>query len=80
MRRTALICSLLLSLAGSSFAAAAEELPNYATQPAVVSTSPAQPAEPKEAESSIDTSQAEEHAADNNIVSTAPTVPATPKQ
>lgn len=80
MRRTALICSLLLSLAGSSFAAAAEELPNYATQPAVVSTSPAQPAEPTEAESSIDTSQAEEHAADNNIVSTAPTIPATPKQ
>lgn len=80
MRRTALICSLLLSLAGSSFAAAAEELPNYATQPAVVSTSPAQPAEPTEAESSIDTSQAEEHAADNNILSTAPTVPATPKQ
>lgn len=80
MRRTALICSLLLSLASSSFAAAAEELPNYATQPAVVSTSPAQPAEPTEAESSIGTSQAEEHAADNNIVSTAPTVPATPKQ
>lgn len=80
MRRTVLICSLLLSLAGSSFAATAEELQNYATQPAVVSTSPAQPAEPKEAESSIDTSQAEEHAADNNIVSTAPTVPATPKQ
>ncbi len=80
MRRTALICSLLLSLAGSSFAAAAEELPNYATQPAVVSTSPAQPAEPTEAESSIDTSQAEETAADNNIVSTAPTVPAVPKQ
>ena len=80
MRRTVLICSLLLSLAGSSFAATAEELPNYATQPTVVSTSPAQQAEPTEAESSIDTSQAEEHAADNNIVSTAPTVPATPKQ
>lgn len=80
MRRTSLICSLLLSLAGSSFAAAAEELPNYATQPAVVSTSPAQPAEPTEAESSIDSSQAEENTADNNIVSTAPTVPATPKQ
>ena len=80
MRRTVLICSLLLSLAGSSFAAAAEELPNYATQPAVVSTSPAQQAEPTEAESSIDTSQAEEHAADNNIVSTAPTVPAETKQ
>lgn len=71
MRRTALICSLLLSLAGSSFAAAAEELPNYATQPAVVSTSPAQPAEPTEAESSIDAS-----AADNTVN----TVPATPKQ
>lgn len=80
MRRAALICSLLLCLSGSSFAAAVEELPNYATQPAVVSTSPAQPAEPTEAESSIDTSQAEEHAADNNILSTAPTVPATPKQ
>lgn len=69
MRRTSLICSLLLSLAGSSFAAAAEELPNYATQPAVVSTSPAQPAEPTEAESSIDAS-----AADNTVN----TVPATP--
>lgn len=80
MRRTSLICSLLLSLAGSSFAAAAEELPNYATQPAVVSTSPAQPAEPTEAESSIDSSQAEENTADNNIVSTVPTVPASPKQ
>lgn len=44
MRRTSLICSLLLSLAGSSFAAAAEELPNYATQPAVVSTTPTKPA------------------------------------
>lgn len=71
MRRTALICSLLLSLAGSSFASAAEELPNYATQPAVVSTSPAQPAEPTEAESSIDASAAD---------STVNTVPATPKQ
>lgn len=71
MRRTALICSLLLSLAGSSFAAAAEELPNYATQPAVVSNSPAQPAEPTEAESSIDASAAD---------STISTVPATPKQ
>lgn len=44
MKRTALICSLLLSLAGSSFAAAAEELPNYVTQPAVVSTTPTKPA------------------------------------
>ena len=71
MRRTVLICSLLLSLAGSSFAATAEELQNYATQPAVVSTSPAQPAEPTEAESSIDASAAD---------STGNTVPATPKQ
>lgn len=45
MRRTVLICSLLLSLAGSSFAAAAEELwQNYQQQPAVVSTTPTKPA------------------------------------
>ena len=81
MRRTALICSLLLSLAGSSFAAAAEELPNDAAQTsAVVSTVPTQPTEPTEAESNIGTSQAEETAADNNAVSTAPTVPTAPKQ
>lgn len=81
MRRTALICSLLLSLAGSSFAAAAEELPNDAAQTsAVVSTVPTKPAEPTEAESNIGTSQAEETVADNNAVSTAPTVPAEPKQ
>lgn len=81
MRRTALICSLLLSLAGSSFAAAAEELPNDAAQTsAVVSTVPTKPAEPTEAESKVDVPPAEETAADNNFVSTAPTVPATPKQ
>lgn len=81
MRRTVLICSLLLSLAGSSFAAAAEELPNDAAQTsAVVSTAPTKPAEPTEAESKVDVPQSEETAADNNIVSTAPTVPATPKQ
>lgn len=81
MRRAALICSLLLCLSGSSFAATAEELwQNYQQQPAVVSTTPTKPAEPTEAENSIGTSQAEEHTADNNIVSTAPTVPATPKQ
>lgn len=81
MRRTALICSLLLSLAGSSFVAAAEELPNDAAQTsAVVSTVPTKPAEPTEAESNVGTSQAEETTADNNIVSTAPTVPATSKQ
>lgn len=81
MRRTALICSLLLSLAGSSFAAAAEELPNDAAQTsAVVSTVPTKQAEPTEAANKTDASPAEETAADNNIVSTAPTVPATPKQ
>ena len=81
MRRTALICSLLLSLAGSSFAATAEEMwQDYQQKPAIVSNNPTKQAEPTEAESSINTSQAEEHAADNNIVSTAPTVPATPKQ
>ncbi|WP_449036669.1 hypothetical protein [Phascolarctobacterium sp.] len=81
MRRTALICSLLLSLAGSSFAAAAEELPNDAAQTsAVVSTVPTKQAEPTEAANKTDASPAEETAADNNIVSTAPTVPTTPKQ
>lgn len=45
MRRTALICSLLLCLSGSSFAATAEELwQNYQQQPAVVSTTPTKPA------------------------------------
>lgn len=81
MRRTALICSLLLSLAGSSFAATAEEMwQDYQQKPAIVSNNPTKQAEPTEAEISIDTSQAEETAADNNIVSTAPTVPAAPKQ
>lgn len=81
MRRTALICSLLLSLAGSSFAATAEKMwQDYQQNPAIVSNNPTKQAEPTEAESSIDTSQAEETAADNNIVSTAPTVPAVPKQ
>ena len=79
MRRTALICSLLLSLAGSSFAATAEELPNDTTQTAVVSTSPAQPAEPTEAESSIDASPAETTAAESTV-STVPTIPTVPKQ
>lgn len=45
MRRTSLICSLLLCLSGSSFAATAEELwQNYQQQPAVVSTTPTKPA------------------------------------
>ena len=45
MRRTALICSLLLCLSGSSFAATAEELwQNYQQQPSVVSTTPTKPA------------------------------------
>lgn len=81
MRRTVLICSLLLSLAGSSFAATAEEIwQDYQQNPAIISNNPTKQAEPTETESSIDTSQAEETATDNNIVSTAPTVPATPKQ
>ena len=81
MRRTALICSLLLSLAGSSFAATAEEMwQDYQQNPAIISNNPTKPAEPTEAKSSIDTSPAEETAADNNIVSTTPIVPVTPKQ
>ena len=45
MRRTALICSLLLCLSGSSFAATAEELwQNYQQQPTVVSATPTKPA------------------------------------
>lgn len=81
MRRTALICSLLLSLAGSSFAAAAEEMwQDYQHNPAIISNSPTKPAEPTEAKSSIDTSPAEETAANNNIASTVPTVPAETKQ
>ena len=81
MRRTALICSLLLSLAGSSFAATAEEMwQDYQQNPAIISNNPTKPAEPTEAESNVGTSQAEETAADNNAVSTVPTVPAEPKQ
>lgn len=81
MRRTALICSLLLSLAGSSFAATAEEMwQDYQQKPAIVSNNPTKHAEPTEAESKVDVPPAEETAADNNTVSTAPTVPAAPKQ
>ena len=81
MRRTALICSLLLSLAGSSFAATAEEMwQDYQQKPAIVSNNPTKQAEPTEAESKVDVPQSEETAADNNAVSTVPTVPATPKQ
>lgn len=81
MRRTALICSLLLSLTGSSFAATAEEMwQDYQQKPAIVSNNPTKHAEPTEAESKVDVPPAEETAADNNTVSTAPTVPAAPKQ
>ena len=77
MRRTALICSLLLSLAGSSFAATAEEMwQDYQQNPAIISNNPTKPAEPAEAGSKVDVPQSEEPAADNNIVSTAPIVPA----
>lgn len=81
MRRTALICSLLLSLAGSSFAATAEEMwQDYQQNPAIISNNPIKQAEPTEAESKVDVPQAEETTADNNIVSTTPTVPVTSKQ
>lgn len=81
MRRTALICSLLLSLAGSSFAATAEEMwQDYQHNPAIISNNPTKQAEPTEAESKVDVPLAEETAADNNAVSTVPTVPAAPKQ
>ena len=81
MRRTVLICSLLLSLAGSSFAATAEEMwQDYQQKPAIISNNPTKPAEPTEAESKVDVPQSEEPASDNNIVSTAPTVPEAPKQ
>ena len=81
MRRTALICSLLLSLAGSSFAATAEEMwQDYQQKPAIVSNNPTKQVEPTEAESKVDVPPAEETVADNNAVSTAPTVPAEPKQ
>lgn len=81
MRRTALICSLLLSLAGSGFAATAEEmLQDYQQNPAIISNNPAKQAEPTEAANKPDASPAEETTSDNNIVSTAPTVPAEPKQ
>lgn len=81
MRRTALICSLLLSLAGNGFAATAEEMwQDYQQKPAIISNNPSKQAEPTEAANKTDASPAEETAADNNIVSNAPTVPATPKQ
>lgn len=81
MRRTALICSLLLSLSGSSFAVTAEEMwQDYQQNPAIISNNPIKQAEPTEAESKVDVPQADETTADNNIVSTTPTVPATSKQ
>lgn len=77
MRRTALICSLLLSLAGSSFAATAEEIwQDYQQKPAIVSNNPAKPAE---TESKADASPAKETAA-NDTVSTVPTAPAETKK
>lgn len=81
MRRTALICSLLLSLAGSSFAATAEEMwQDYQQNPAIISNNPTKPAEPTEAAHKTDASPTEETAVENITVSTVPTVPASPKQ
>lgn len=81
MRRTALICSLLLSLAGSSLAATAEEMwQDYQQNPAIISNNPTKPAEPTEAAHKTDASPTEETAVENNTVSTVPSVPASPKQ
>ena len=80
MRRTALICSLLLSLAGSSFAATAEEMwQDYQQNPAIISNNPTKPAEPTEATNKTGASPAEETAT-NDTVSTVPTVPAETQQ
>lgn len=80
MRRTALICSLLLSLAGSSFAATSEEIgQDYQQNPAIISNNPTKPAEPTEAANKTGASPAEETAT-NDTVSTVPTVPAETKQ
>ena len=63
MRRTALICSLLLGLSGSSFAATAQELwQNYQQQPSVVSTTPTKPAKAPEAAGKTDAKTAEQAA------------------
>lgn len=80
MRRTALICSLLLSLTGSSFAATAEEIgQDYQQNPAIISNNPTKPAEPTEAANKTGASPAEETET-NDTVSTVPTVPAETKQ
>ena len=80
MRRTALICSLLLSLAGNGFAATAEEMwQDYQQKPAIISNNPTKQAEPTEAANKTDASPAEETAT-NDTVSTVPTVPAETKQ
>lgn len=66
MRHTVLICSLLLSLAGSSFAATAEELwQNYQQQPSVVSTTPTKPATRPEATSKNDIHAAKDAAVES---------------
>lgn len=66
MRRTALICSLLLCLSGSSFAATAEELwQNYQQQPSVVSTTPTKPAIRTEATGKTDAVPVKDAAAEN---------------
>lgn len=66
MRRTALICSLLLCLSGSSFAATAEELwQNYQQQPSVVSTTPTKPAIRSEVTGKTDAVPAKDAAAES---------------
>ena len=66
MRRTALICSLLLCLSGSSFAATAEELwQNYQQQPSVVSKTPTKPTIRTEATGKTDAVPAKDAAAES---------------
>ena len=66
MKRTALICSLLLCLSGSSFAATAEELwQNYQQQPSVVSTTPTKPAIRSEATGKTDAVPAKDAATES---------------
>lgn len=81
MRRTALICSLLLGLSGSSFAATAEELwQNYQQQPAVVSTTPTKPATRPEATSKNDIHAAKDAAAESAAGVAPEAAPATTEQ
>lgn len=81
MKRTALICSLLLCLSGSSFAATAEELwQNYQQQPAVVSNSPTKPATRQDATDKADAVPTQDTAAENAAGVASEATPATTRQ